>query len=374
MNDGYIRNSQSKNIEIELLRFFFAFVIMSFHFGLKSQFTGLASFRCGDRAVEFFFILSGLLMARSAQKYLSSVDKNNVGSIVSNTVIRKVKPLFPYVFGSSVIAFFLLYAHDLSVIQSISEFINMIPDYLFIGGGGLHKDTLFYWGIIWYISAMAIAILFLLPLYLLHNNASRGFLFPLITIATLSFLANVGGAIILHNHWVVFTTGGVLRAIGEMSLGAICYDISLKISSYDYTKLGKLLFTGLKLLCFVLVFVFVLGEFPGVWNHGILFVIAGLVVISFSTSAYSLVNGGSLQIIQRIVTYLGKVSMPLFIIHLPLFAIITKYCGSEWVIDNINYVCIFTVIFSMVVYSAVEYTKRKTYGLRKLFIEGDITE
>ena len=88
--------TKKRNGEIDLLRFIFSSMIVIHHYNASFNFNILEN---GYIAVEFFFLLSGYLMAQSAYKITSKKDKLESSEIADSTwsfIIKKVKAFYPY--------------------------------------------------------------------------------------------------------------------------------------------------------------------------------------------------------------------------------------------------------------------------------------
>jgi len=64
-----------KNSELEFMRFVAAMMIVLFHFSIEFD---LGVFTFGNIAVEFFFLLTGVLAAKSAERIISGGGGTNV--------------------------------------------------------------------------------------------------------------------------------------------------------------------------------------------------------------------------------------------------------------------------------------------------------
>ena len=88
-----LTDHSSKRIsEIELMRFFAAFLILCCHMNGTTNY--------GWIAVEFFFILSGIMMARSASRILAEKEEINIGIETKNMIVKKIRvpALFHHLF------------------------------------------------------------------------------------------------------------------------------------------------------------------------------------------------------------------------------------------------------------------------------------
>ena len=64
-----------KNSTIELFRFIFAFIIMNFHFIMLNGGGENSFFRHGNTGVEYFFLVSGYLMALHTEKNRAKISR-----------------------------------------------------------------------------------------------------------------------------------------------------------------------------------------------------------------------------------------------------------------------------------------------------------
>ena len=89
-NSLIAKDISKRNGEIDLFRFIFSVMIIIFHFGNTYNYR---IFQNGYIAVEFFFVVSGYLMARHV--WLKSADIRDLGAIADETwrYLRK-KQLF----------------------------------------------------------------------------------------------------------------------------------------------------------------------------------------------------------------------------------------------------------------------------------------
>lgn len=131
-----------RNAELEMLRFVFAICILGIHLGNVSDFS---YFHNGHIGVEFFLILSGILMAQS---YHKSKDKewfinNSVGTNTVQFIIKKIRvflPLLLVIIGAKVLLFFI--QSDLDIIRTINLILDFIPTAFMtpMSGAGFSND------------------------------------------------------------------------------------------------------------------------------------------------------------------------------------------------------------------------------------------
>lgn len=118
-------NDTQKNGELEFFRFLFSIIIVLHH----------SRYLVGDKncvllggalAVEFFFILSGCLMAQSIEEErIHHADTSYIGKDTFLFLKRKVKGFFPQILFAWITAFIVTaIASDGSLKDNINAFIN----------------------------------------------------------------------------------------------------------------------------------------------------------------------------------------------------------------------------------------------------------
>ena len=123
-------NNRGKNAVIEFMRFLFASAVVVFHSQLdlwkKGKVLGtlaghkLILFRNGYIGVEFFFIVSGFLMARSVYRLINKETQYTLGEETGIFIWKKMKALFPYYFPAcTAMAIIVLYKNG-SIIKVLS--------------------------------------------------------------------------------------------------------------------------------------------------------------------------------------------------------------------------------------------------------------
>lgn len=177
-------NIKIRNGNIELLRFLFSVVIVLLHAMIEE-----IPFRGGYLCVEFFFILSGYFMAASiAQKTRSECKTESIDGIILESikyVIRRIKSIFPYIFFSTIIGYFVLsYTYNWNF--AWDQLALIVSDFLFLQSFGLPVAS--YTGIIWYLSSMFIALLVLYPIVRKNFEIYSKYISPMIALFIMGYL------------------------------------------------------------------------------------------------------------------------------------------------------------------------------------------
>lgn len=249
-----------KNGKIELLRFVFAVIVVIFHINtdiwhLELQTYGwFPLFPQGALGVEFFFLVSGYLMAKSVKKQnsIQAPDINTLGSDTMQFLWRKLKPILPFhlLFCGMRLLLNIIYAPNVS---SFLYFVQRIPSLLFLSFIGISPNA--FLGVEWYIGAMLLSMLLLYPLCRYRYNLYVFVIAPLAGILLTSYMMHEFGRIAGTTDWATFTLKCNLRALAELSLGAVCYEASSALERISFSKLSRFLLSLLELLSYSVVFV-----------------------------------------------------------------------------------------------------------------------
>lgn len=202
---------EKKNGEIELFRFIFACCVLCYHLYFDY-------FKSGWIGVEFFFIVSGILLARSISK--QNISKSDAPDFYFNFIKNKILVFYPYYFTIQV--FYLIYViiiNDFTRIEVIKKCLAIIPNLLLIEYSGLSSVGMYYFGS-WFLSCLILSLCILLPLLLKNYKWSANIAFPLIGIFGLGFIYKNYGTIFVIDQRIFDTIyAGILRGISEIAIG-----------------------------------------------------------------------------------------------------------------------------------------------------------
>ena len=234
--------SSKRNGVIDLMRFVFCMVIVLFHARNLGGSTETALFGdAGYIGVEFFFIVSGFLMAKSAARRANE-PLDSLGRETTVFIWNKIKPLlFFYVLAVICSYSCTVVTKNFTVSQSVHNFLLGIWDLSFLRASGIKT-----YGLVratWYLSAMFISMLALYPLLRRLKDQFTHILAPLITIFFLGFLSQKFGNLDQYVNHYAFIFTGVMRALAEISLGCICYAVCEKLRTMNLTLFARILIT-----------------------------------------------------------------------------------------------------------------------------------
>lgn len=288
--------SKPRNPEIEFWRFFFAVVIFLFHMNVIPY---------GLLGVDFFFLLTGILMMRSIQRAKSN---NSEPLSTSQFVIRKVKAFYPELLAATlytlcVALFVTAILHKVDTAILVKTFINGVIPLKMTGIFAMPQD---YNGSTWYLSSMLIGIIVTYPFLIRFSHHPLLFI---IGIFICGFLCTVHGQLgNVYTHLGI-TYEGNFRAIGELLLGATCYHTITHFQKIKLTYFGEIVSTFIKYSC-ICGIVFIMFQNHAKW-HGVALCLA-LMSLVFIFSKH----GIDRHIFNnRICLFLGALSLPLYITH-----------------------------------------------------------
>lgn len=334
-----------KNGVIEFFRFYFALMVL-LHHCVKHFIGGNAHYFYGGYfAVSFFFILSGYLMANSVWKQTLGKDLAEIKKIsfseqaesTFNFIKRKIVTIFP----THVIAWTLALVVALAVnwhgISFCKKFIlQAIPSFFFISKLIGFKVPVIL-GVEWYLISMFIAMAILYPLLRYSWVGFVKYIAPIGSVLLLGYIFHKSGngfsgfGEVLT--WDGFIPKGVLRALADIMLGVVVFELSRYKIPEAYKKYITLL--GIvSLVCLNYIMIRNLGDRYAA--TGLMF---SCLLVYCAFGGYF--NIGSL-FDKKCFGYLGALSLPLFLIHQPVISVVKKISEAS------NFAnCLFVLFISL---------------------------
>ena len=354
MTKENIHTRSVRNGKIEYLRFIFCLCVLLFHIckyimelpDYESE-IHLSFFSHGAMGVEFFFLVSGFLMAKTA--YIYSEFSNlafNDQSLSENYLKflgKKYFSIFPYHFIAFVLAFTTYVVSKHMGISSLLMYAaNSLPNFLLIEMSGINLSNPNH--IEWYISCMLFAMAIIYPLCIRYYHSFTKFFAPLIAILLLGYMQHTTGRLTGVSQWSFICYKSMLRAIAEIALGTTAFELSRYIKKRQWNKIQKIIFTLTELCCFILIIIFVLFTFTVNMEILILFLLFILVTLAFSSISY-----GAKLFDNRFFYFLGSISLPIYLAQLPAIYIVSGYFGTFSTKSQIIISLLLTMLFSALV-------------------------
>ncbi len=297
-------NKVERNGTIDFWRFMFSLLIVCSHFVLlPSAFDGtLIWFKGATIAVEFFFIVSGFLMAKSAGKY----NETPTGKATAKYISRKYISILPTYLFAYIVSFFIkawIYEIDHSTLFAGSFF-----ELFFLQNAGLtgffETNTVIV-SASWYLSAMMITMLILFPLLHSKKDLFLNVLAPIICIFIFFHFATNEGTIKFESG-----LNSILRASLLLCLGCVCHQICEKIKNLSVTMLLRIILTIVENIGYISIFLLAWAYRRGEWDFIAVIILAVSITISFSGLSLScyIFKGAFFQ-------WLGKFSLAIYLNH-----------------------------------------------------------
>lgn len=256
---------------IDFLKFFFALIIMLYHFGIRYV-------QGGYIVVEGFFMISGYFMMRNAAKESATP----LAERTAKYLWRKYTSIFPYLLLSALIGFFVYIQ-----IQELEtkEALKVLPLLLFeiiplqIAGFDGYWST----GVSWYLSAMFLAFAVLYPLAVRFRKAFSLIIAPFLAVFVYGILCAHYHALDVPNLWMThFLNTGFLRAIAGVSLGALIFQLAEKSKNKAPTPLSLVGFSMLNFLCLAMLLFFIRRYSRTAYDFFLVALMFIIILIAFS--------------------------------------------------------------------------------------------
>lgn len=268
-----------KNGQIEFLRFISAIVIVLRH-GSRFLPKGIDLFSRGSLAVEFFFLVSGYLMACSCAKALPA--NTSLGQDTRNFIKRKYFGLMPEFLIAWIINFilFLIMGKVTVPADIFRHFMKWLFSLIPLSMAGFSYGS--FNMAAWYISAMLLAMLILYPIGKRYFDSFVHIIAPLLAIFIIGFMAREFHTTLGPTDEFGFTYKGMIRAIAEISLGSALYPTIQKMKAANYGKGKKFLLSLINIASLCLVLYQLIYSQNELYDVPALLLMAVIVTISFS--------------------------------------------------------------------------------------------
>ena len=374
---------KQKNGSVEFLRFLFTSIIIFFHINLDlwDQKKVLAVirdipvtfFNHGNIGVEFFFLVTGWLMAKSIySRYIQTKTTSYAGGTGNmrsagktgntgnegiaggngiedyaggtgtglftetiNFVTHKARAIFPYYLLACALTPLVRVMTDRML--TFSYFLNRLPSLFFLQRVGIGKPFI---GCTWYLSSMLIALVAAYPLCRRFYKAYTLFIAPVLCAVLLGAIIVLTGSLGDIDDWFFFTYKTNIRAFAEISMGATAFEISRRMQGRVYPAAVRILLSLTALTCMSLSIAYMCSAMEGRLGIGVFYLLFVLVVIAFSGEGI-LCHAGCFS--HPLFSYLGRISLPMYVTQTLLRRSVPWYFAgsSQWTQCILIYLGIF---------------------------------
>lgn len=262
-------------------------------------------------------------MVQSIQKLSASESNMSPAEETWGFLLRKVKAFLPEVVIAGLVALLvMLCSPHIDGGKKITLAVSGVFNDVFLFRSFYLKGWEGVNGPVWYLSSMLICMSLLFPLFRKFGGAPW--------ILTLSLLI-IG--LLLHetycvrgpSNWFVFTLKGNLRAFAEMGIGAFAYYACSALKNCRCTVPGSWLLFWVKWLIFMGLLTY-MCVCRGSLHEGIFIALMWLyLVLVFNRGS---VDGYFYD--KKLFYFLGKLSLPLYLIHSSFIMVYNTYFPAEW--------------------------------------------
>lgn len=310
---------RKRNGKIELMRFFFSVGVLVFHINRalwenkKDIFPNISLCTHGNIGVEFFFLVSGFLMAKSIDRQLKNtpvLDASHLGDDTLQFLWRKVKGILPYhlIFALPMILVMWAIAPE----KQPAQILSGLPSLLLINRTGIMGNFSNIIGPEWYISSMLLAMAILFPFCKRYYSNFTHLAAPLLAILLLGWMNQTSGHLSTSTQWDGLTFHCNLRALAELSLGTTCYEITKIMDRHTFSFLQQLSISVAEGLCYLLTFCFLFSRLSYSYEVYVVFLLAVAITLSFSQKG---LLGNSALFQNNLCLFLGGISLPIYLIQ-----------------------------------------------------------
>lgn len=359
----------SRNNLVELARFLFSVLVVGYHIQMTFLGDSTDFFENGALAVEFFFLISGYFLARSIEK-ISAKEQYNPALESCRFMGNKVKGVLPTHLTAIIAVIVVILVCDLGNAGQL--LLKGLPSVFLAQMGGVWTEAYANALIVpeWYLSAMLLCMLFIVPIALLLRKKIKGIFVILVLIGVLGVIAVGVG---LSMNWTYTTTFVYdLRAWGEMCAGMFAYYLSAVLSKRDFTAAQSIVLKIIEIAGYSVPLI--LGIIPiGSSLQPVCMVVAVIgiflsVSITFAGKGVTITNSK----VNKVFGYLGSLSLAIYLFH-PVIITLLEYAGglASWAI----YLIVFAVpIVSAVIYNLISRLIKKQIHLIRSRKQTEINE
>jgi len=356
-----------RNGTIELFRFIFCIGIIFHHIGTRFYGGELVldnnfKFFCsGYIGVEFFFLVSGFLLAKSAMK--KDESKAPLGSQTVTFMKGKILSLaVPHT-----IAFFVAFITGCIVLNVKSSaiplrFFNSLPCLFFLQKSGIPYISIN--SVEWYICSMLLCMIIIYPLCKKYQKTYTNIIAPFLGIVTISYLVYKYGTLTRIKVYDIFTYKCNIRAFAEINLGVCAFAISEKIKNLNYTRFDKFALTIIEAACYIFTLYYSLGYLKQIYDVYALMALFVAIIITFSnTSLFANCFN------NKFIYFLGKLSLHIYLIQVvakDLIIMVNPNISENVLVTIITSTIVNIVLGIALMYISVPFEKILTNKLKKL--------
>lgn len=230
-------DKRKRNGEIDFWKLIFSLVVVSCH---AENFisSGTGYFKGGSIAVDFFFIISGVMMARSS---FYKPYQGELGKDTFNFIKKKIMGFMPHIWVAWFIAFVVKHWGRFSIVTVAKDLFNSIGELCFTINAGYYGYLSN--GATWYISAMLLLMIIIWPLMRKYGDTFFYLIAPVIVIFLMGYTYQNFMNLKSPLKWLGFCMSSMLRGMMEICMGCIAFRVMSVLKKVSLTTFSKTLVT-----------------------------------------------------------------------------------------------------------------------------------
>ena len=351
---------KKRNNYIEFLRFLFCMIVFVHHSGHVTR-GEVTLFPSGGLAADAFFMLTGYFGIAHMEKHFAGMKPEEIKN--GNTMwysmkytLLKIAKIYPYVVAGTVLIYLLEFAGliksgTLAAFEITERLRTLVVELTLLPLTGLLKsgeiDLVTYRNSpMWYLSAMLIAMPLLLFIAVRFRDLFRHYIVWFLPPMLQGWMIIRFGGVLPWTFFAGFLNSGIIRGFCSMAMGGAIYFLARYLKEkYKPGTAVRILLTVLEIALLGLVVFEVVAGVSGYQEMFALYLIAGTLVLAFSTLTFTGSLGG-----EKIFGFLGKLSMPVYCIHWGVYRVVS---AALKFIPVKNYYALMGIAFALTVLISV---------------------
>ena len=217
-----MKHSQPRqNASINVIKFILSQSIVLLHCAMLF---GFPRFQGGWIYVEWFYIFAGYTLAGTILGLSHDAPVLKTGLRI---LWKRIRSVFPCYVISVALGLLVKYAVGAIEVQSLGDIGKILAEILMLQM--FRIPTAYITGTSWFLSAMWIALIVLIPIMMVARRKFTRYIAPVMTLAIYFFIQKRTGYLWEPDAWMGFAYKGTLRALAGISLGAFAYEIGTGI-------------------------------------------------------------------------------------------------------------------------------------------------
>lgn len=347
---------RNRNVVIDFARLLFCFGIIFLHMNpirIESESELIMCF--GYLGVEFFFIVSGWLMANKADRI--EVNSIDIGNATLRFLWKKFSNIFPYYIVAAIASFVILHWPDMFFTRTMArDLLLSVPYIMQLELAGFQTYEIF--SPAWFLSALFLSMFILFPLCLRFKSSFGKIVAPNIAIWCYGYLIYTVGALsTIEPLEGTYLHTGMLRGLAGISLGCCCYYATKALQTSLVRVKPSVPLTVIEVGCYLLAFLSMRTSDLFRPDFIFLLLVSIAITIFFSNLSYTSFLSKS-KVMSILGGYAGKLSMCLYLTNMPAQNLTCILLPIERNISRLGLYLVINIIFGLVLMIVIDVVSR----------------